>query len=74
MLDSLAERYGMLPSKVLEEANTLDLWVFDVAVSWRNHVQEKALRKTDHSKPATLDTQDLIKNMETWRDVQSKNR
>jgi hypothetical protein len=74
MLDSLAERYGMLPSQVLEQANTLDLWVFDVAVSWRNHVQEKALRKSDHHQPATLDTDTLIKNMEQFRDNQTKNK
>ena len=36
MLDALGERYGLLPSELLERANTFDLWVYDAAVSWIN--------------------------------------
>ena len=39
MLDSLGERYGMLPSEVLSRGSALDLWVFDIAVSYRSYKQ-----------------------------------
>ena len=39
MLDSLGERYGMLPSEVLTRGSTLDLWVFDIAISYRSYKQ-----------------------------------
>tara|TARA_R110000803_G_scaffold135387_2_gene202395 strand:+ start:578 stop:796 length:219 start_codon:yes stop_codon:yes gene_type:complete len=41
-VDAMAERYGKLPSEVLRDASTVDLIVFDVAVSYRNHHQNKA--------------------------------
>jgi|TARA_R110000744_G_C19236301_1_gene548737 hypothetical protein len=41
-VDAMAERYGKLPSEVLRDASTVDLIVFDVAVSYRNHNQNKA--------------------------------
>ncbi len=46
MLDALGERYGMLPSELLDRANTFDLWVYDVAVSWINNQSDKANGKT----------------------------
>ena len=42
MLDSIAERYGMLPSQVLATANTLDLVVLTAAVAYRNDLHESA--------------------------------
>lgn len=36
ILDSLAHRYGRLPSEILTIATTQDLWVFDVASSYHN--------------------------------------
>lgn len=45
MLDALGERYGMLPSQVLANANTLDIWVFDVAISYREAQDAKAQGK-----------------------------
>ena len=42
MLDALGERYGMLPSQVLATADTLDIWVFDVAISYREAQDAKA--------------------------------
>ncbi len=46
MLDSLGERYSMLPSQVLAQGNTLDLWVFDVAVTYRNYKADEQNKKT----------------------------
>lgn len=40
-LDTLGQRYGMLPSKVLLEANTFDLVVMDMAISYENHLHKK---------------------------------
>jgi hypothetical protein len=39
MLDSLAHRYGCLPSEVIARANTLDLFVIDAAISYDNYQQ-----------------------------------
>jgi hypothetical protein len=41
-LDALGERYGMLPSEVISRSNTLDIYVMDAAISYRNHLQDKA--------------------------------
>lgn len=42
MLDNLGERYGKLPSEVLETATTFDLQMFDIAVKHRNKEMRKA--------------------------------
>ena len=42
MLDSLGERYGKLPSEVLETATTFDIQMFDIAVKHRNKQMRKA--------------------------------
>lgn len=68
MLDSLAERYGMLPSQVLESASTLDLWVFDVAVSYKNYVQRREMNKNNPSAVAeSFDATQLQKGLEQFR-------
>ena len=41
-VDAMAERYGKLPTEVLRDASTVDLIVFDVTLSYRNHQQRKA--------------------------------
>jgi hypothetical protein len=59
MLDALGERYGKLPSELLDRANTFDLWVYDVAVSWINNQQAKA-----NGKAPKYDESDLRMRME----------
>ena len=66
MLDALGERYGMLPSELLDRANTFDLWVYDVAVSWINNNNDRA-----NGKPAKYDTDDLQKRMENVKNGRS---
>jgi len=57
MLDSLAERYGILPSQLLKDADTLDLFVFDTALTYQNHKHNK-----DNGKPEDrFDTSTLEK-------------
>lgn len=66
MLDALGERYGMLPSELLDRANTFDLWVYDVAVSWINNNNDRA-----NGKPVNYDTDDLQKRMENVKNGRS---
>lgn len=40
MLDRLAQRYGCLPSEVLQRADTLDIYVLNVSAKWENHQNE----------------------------------
>lgn len=42
ILDHIATRYHLLPSQVLEQADTLDYLVMDVAISWHRAQQEAA--------------------------------
>lgn len=67
MIDALAERYGKLPSEVLDNASTFDLWVYDVAISYRNHKSEQETNK----KPE-LTTEELAQQMEIFRANQSR--
>lgn len=46
-VDAMAERYGKLPSEVLRDASTVDLIVFDVAVSYRNHKEKQSKGQID---------------------------
>lgn len=39
-LDTLGQRYGMLPSKLIAEASTFDLVVMDLALAYERHIQE----------------------------------
>jgi hypothetical protein len=66
MLDALGERYGMLPSQVLECASTLDLWIYDAAVSYINSVQQKGA-DGNRSASTNYDQELLRKKMESVR-------
>ena len=46
ILDGLAQRYGCLPSVAIRTADTLDLFVLDVARSWENYQREQAESKS----------------------------
>jgi hypothetical protein len=67
MLDALGERYGMLPSELLDKANTFDLWVYDVSVSWINSRHDK-----QNGKPGQYDEGDLRKRMENVKNGRSR--
>ena len=43
LIDTVAERYGLLPSEVMTKANTFDVFIADTAIGYRNLVQERAL-------------------------------
>ena len=44
-LDGIGKRYGMLPSQVLAQADTFDLYIMDVAMSFENYYRKKANNK-----------------------------
>lgn len=46
MLDFVAERYGMLPSQVLKEGNSLDFVIAEAAQGYKNKLQAKANNKS----------------------------
>lgn len=71
MLDSLGERYGKLPSEVLEKASTLDLWVFDAAISYRNYIAQRENNK-DQQNNQHIDPELLQKGLEKFRERQGK--
>lgn len=41
-IDTLAERYKMLPSEVMNRSTTFDLYVMDAAMSYHNYQSKKA--------------------------------
>ena len=41
MIDSLARRYGKLPSEILLNSNTLDLYIMDVALTYEQYRNNK---------------------------------
>lgn len=57
MIDTMAERYKLLPSEVLNRASTFDLYVLDAAVSYQNHQHKKQSGKVaeDYSQDELMD-------------------
>ena len=41
LLDQLAHRYGMLPSQVLKTGDSLDITVLDVALTYKQFLEQK---------------------------------
>jgi hypothetical protein len=63
LIDTMAERYGLLPSEVMLRANTFDVFVVDTAIGYRNYLQEKA--NGNNTKPYNPEdyTQDDLMNI-----------
>ena len=69
MIDSLGQRYGMLPSRVLREADSFDVFVMDAAFSYEKYMHDKEMRK--HSKmPAevNLSEDQLLQGLANFRE------
>lgn len=45
MLHQMAEAYGVLPSRLLTDASTFDLVVYDVVMTYRNQQEKKSNRQ-----------------------------
>ena len=65
MIDALGERYGKLPSEVLDKGSTFDLQVYDIAVSYRNWLEKKANTKDANE---LYDPNDLEKMMKDFKE------
>lgn len=59
LIDTVAERYGMLPSEVMSRANTFDVFIADTAIGYRNLVQDRAMNGGKDVLPE-LTTQELM--------------
>jgi len=65
MLDSIAKRYGSLPSAVMEKADSFDMMVFDVAVNWESIQHAKANKKPlTEAQQRRMYGDDKLKSME----------
>lgn len=53
----MGQRYGMLPSKVIQEASTFDLVIMDMAISYEKYMQDSS--KKDYVPDVSVD--ELIK-------------
>lgn len=41
LIDTMADRYKMLPSEVMNRASTFDIYVMDAALSYQNYQRKK---------------------------------
>jgi len=60
MLDAMGKRYGTLPSVLLNKADSFDLMVFDVAMTFEKMQHDKANKKVDTSMYKQEDLQAIM--------------
>jgi hypothetical protein len=60
LIDTMAERYGMLPSQVMQNANTFDIFVADTAIGYRNYLNDKQNGKNTAYNPTDYSQDDLL--------------
>lgn len=60
LIDTIAERYGRLPSEVMHNATTFDIFVVDTAIGYRNYLQEKAQGSNKVYNPQDYTQDDLM--------------
>jgi hypothetical protein len=60
-LDNLGKRYGLLPSRVMEQATTFDLVIMDASMTFEQHANR------DPSVPPEVPEEDLLKILERSR-------
>lgn len=68
MIDSLGQRYGMLPSQVLKEADSFDVYIMDAALSYEKYMHDKEMRK--HNKmptDVTLSEDELLVGLDKFK-------
>ena len=66
LVDTLSERYGILPSEVMTRANTFDVFIADTAIGYRNAVQERAMNGDKKPTPK-LSEKTMLEAMERVR-------
>lgn len=70
MIDSLAERYGMLPTEVIDRATTFDAFILTSALGYRNELQEKANDPNYKPKSKQPSQEDMLAMLERVRKKQ----
>ena len=66
LIDTLSERYGILPSEVMTRANTFDVFVADTAIGYRNVIQERSMNGDKKPTPK-LSEKDMMAALERVR-------
>jgi hypothetical protein len=56
-VDGIAKRYGMLPSKVISEADTFDLYIMDIALTFEQYHHKKAMNNGKDPLPDYTDNE-----------------
>jgi hypothetical protein len=54
-IDTMASRYGLLPSDILNRASTFDLAIMDAAIAYTNYVNR------DPASPPDIPVEELLK-------------
>ena len=72
-IDTIAERYGILPSQVMNKATTFDLWVCETAIGYRNALHDRELGRNKPVDPNSYSQDDLMQILEETRG-QSQNQ
>ena len=67
LIDTMAERYGLLPSEIIARANTFDVFVADTAIGYRNYLQDKANGKNKVYRPEDYSQDDLMNILKETR-------
>ena len=62
-LDFVAKRYGMLPSRLLVEGVSIDVYIADLAVSYENHLYKRQQTGATSDKPVPTMTQEQMQAM-----------
>jgi hypothetical protein len=64
MLDSLAHRYKLLPSEVIQRGDTLDVLVMETTLQWqRRHREAAEAKATGKAPPGPKLSQEQLKAM-----------
>jgi hypothetical protein len=61
----MAEAYGVLPSRLLTEASTFDLVVYDVVMTYRAHQEKKQNRAGGQQQTTNMPGDDNMLNAVT---------
>jgi hypothetical protein len=66
-VDFVSKRYGQLPSKVIQQGHSIDIWIAQIGVGYENYLHDKA-----HGKVGTAPSQPTVTKeqmMEMWNRV-----
>lgn len=61
----MAERYGILPSQLIATADTFDLMVMDVALTYRHYKDGK--QSQEPIDQSVYDEEDLLEKLEKYK-------